>query len=200
MAQFAANALNAVNAGKSDPISNLTLLQQTLMTLQHQKLIHLQILNQYETETETHDDDEEESHRRNKRKKIPSTPPKPETPPQSTRSKPPTQPIHKHDKELVENGEKKVTSHSSSLSPHFASLLNCGNQDPNRPLSPGLPPPHMMMGMHESNNGGGQKGMGGGGGVAHESDDPMMMMSNMLLPPPPVNTLEVLQKRAQEVK
>ncbi|ODM91572.1 Sal-like protein 4 [Orchesella cincta] len=81
-----------------------------------------------------------------------------------------------------DEGEKK--HNMSSLSPHFASLLNCGNQDPNRPLSPGLP----CSFEHDS-------------GAHHKNEhDPMAMMSNMMIPPPPpVNNLEVLQKRAQEV-
>lgn len=56
----------------------------------------------------------------------------------------------------------------------------------------------------ESKEGGSSGGTGGGSGsgisLLHHND-PMLMMSNMLIPPPPpVNTLEVLQKRAQEVR
>ncbi|CAL8070088.1 unnamed protein product [Orchesella dallaii] len=176
MSQFASNALNAVSSNDSSKtsIQDLALLQSTLITLQQQQLLQLQLIQQLQQQA----DDQ-----------VTSNHPKSNTPPKEKKIPQPVLKQKSNEKKETENRkdqdqEGKKHSGISSLSPHFASLLNCGNQDPNRPLSPGLP------NIFENDN----------GGHIQNQHDPMAMMSNMMIPPPPpVNTLEVLQKRAQEV-
>ncbi|CAG7726796.1 unnamed protein product [Allacma fusca] len=163
----------------SASLQDLALIQSTLFTLQQQQLVQLQLIQQLLTqlamcngELDSGQDSEPSSplpldmengheHRKPRDDKDKST-------------------VTKSDKRTSASPEEpsnnRISSNAPSstgetLSMKFASMLNCGNQDPNRPLSPGLASSYSLNSIMMPDGG--------------SSEEP--------------NTLEMLQKRAQEV-
>ncbi|CAG7678922.1 unnamed protein product [Allacma fusca] len=193
MAQFAANALNN-HATKNTKNNNngsfqeLAALQTTLFTLQQQQLLQLQLLQHLQQQLVSKSDQNsvqhDDSSPPNSPSPVPSTSTTPQPPDISSSSSKPnslsplkqtTKPNTNSNNSTTSSsmGTVNATNGSEGLNPHFASLLNCANQDPNQPLSPGLPPGASSTSILSPNGD-----------------------LNIIREP---NTLEVLQKRTQEV-
>lgn len=207
--QFAASAL------ESNPsVQDLTVLHQTLLTLQQQQLLQLQLIqqlqNQLHPQSEGSDDDNEEEPDDDERAMVEGRSASSTTgghrPRKQRRSGPGAEPSlemddrgedgsgeeqdrlsaqsqkSKQEQAAANNGSVKCSnSNGDGLSPHFATLLNCHDtQDPNQPLSPGLQSSFESDGLGPGN---GMNGQAGGMGSGLGS----------------LNSLEMLQKRAEEV-
>ena len=158
----------------SASLQDLALIQSTLFTLQQQQIVQLQLVQQLLAQLAMCTDGELDESM------------------QECSSEPgsPMRESHENDSEIQSSTRRKEPekngnsdnkapagsiSSSETLSSKFASLFNCGgNQDPNRPLSPGLAAQSSLNAilMPDDNNGGTTSSL---------------------------NTLEMLTKRAQEV-
>jgi hypothetical protein len=174
VAQFAANALTA-----TEEVEDLTMLQSTLFTLQQQQLLQLQLIQQlqHQLTVSSHDGGVVVNNAAAAGESNSAANNEQQTP---VKQKDEEDEDDEDEDDFDDDNKARVTDQQKSrsnnnnnnahsqqsgetpLNPTFASLLNCPNQDPNRPLSPGL---------QEDNK--------------HDQHS---------------NTLDILQKRAQEVR